>query len=405
MNPFRKLILASARPLRAAFGSLSRSARLYRFAINHFTSTPTGLAFGLAANINAEAIGSAEWTKLSPYVDGDYWEMENGQWRKYRQVVTREHGERMVAAFNALAAKQGENFRGLPIYSGHPDADPTRWPDERRLGGVMGVEAREDGIYVKCAWNDLGQKNLNEGYLVYPSPAWPYDLRLKAQTGRIEPIELRSIGMTNTPRIAGVPAWTNTDPTLNQPPTNDNDTMIKTLLLKILGLPETATDEEITKAAEAYQAKAGESATAAANAEAMAKTEKDKALAACSERDQAKADAEKFRKLAINAKTSAAVDGRKLTAAEVPAWEQKLATNFDEAAKELDGKAAALPNESLNLTQRSGDLSTRAGRKVAFNAMIDPHLNAGLNINQAVDAVRATPDGAALLKAMESAAQ
>lgn len=385
MNPFRKL---------------------YLLAINHFAATPTGLAFGLAANINAEAIGSAEWTKLSPYVDGDYWEMENGQWRKYRQVVTQEHGNRMVAAFNALAAKQGENFRGLPIYSGHPDADPARWPDERRLGGVMGVEARADGIYVKCAWNDLGQKNLSEGYLVYPSPAWPYDLRLKAQTGRIEPIELRSIGMTNTPRIAGVPAWTNTDPSLNQPPTNnDNDTMIKALLLKILGLPETATDEEITKAAEAYQAKAGESATAAANAEAMAKSEKDKALAACSERDLAKADAEKFRKLAINAHVAAAITAGKITAAEQPSFETKLATNFDAGLAELNAKAAVLPNEALKLTQRSGDLSTPAGRKVAFNAAVDPHLNKGLTIDQAVEAVRATPDGAALLKAMEAAAQ
>lgn len=426
MNPFRKL---------------------YLLAINHLGSTPTGLAFGLAANINAEAIGSAEWTKLSPYVDGDYWEMENGQWRKYRQVVTQEHGDRMVAAFNALAARQGENFRGLPIYSGHPDADPQRWPDERRLGGVMGVEARADGIYVKCAWNDLGQKNLSEGYLVYPSPAWPYDLRLKAQTGRIEPIELRSIGMTNTPRIAGVPAWTNTDPatavkcsacgapfdtaavpevsmgavacpgcgavvdqegktfSTNQPPTNNNDTMIKALLLKILGLPETATDEEITKAAEAYQAKAGESATAAANAEAMAKTEKDKAIAACSERDLAKADAEKFRKLAINAHVAAAITAGKITAAEQPSFETKLATNFDAGLAELNAKAAVLPNEALKLTQRSGDLSTPAGRKVAFNAAVDPHLNKGLTIDQAVEAVRATPDGAALLKAMEAAAQ
>jgi hypothetical protein len=375
MNPFRKLIV---------------------LAINHFNGT--GLAFGLAANINAAAIGSGEWTKLTPYVDGDYWENEKGKWTKYRQVVSKEHGDRLVIAFNALAEKQGENFRGLPIYAGHPDADPQRWPDERRLGGVMGIEARADGIYVKCAWNDLGEKNRAEGYLVYPSPAWPYDLRLKAQTGRIEPLELRSIGMTNTPRIAGVPAWTNSDPSLNQP--NQTDIMIKTLLCKILGIAETSTDEEINKAGEAFIAKTSADTATAENA---LKVEKDKAIAACSERDQAKKDAEKFQKLAVNAKTSAAVTARKITAAEVPAWETKLATNFDEAARELDGKSAVLPNEDLKITQRTGDLSTPAGRKLAFNTAVDAHMAKGLGYDAAINAMRANPEEAALLAAMEPA--
>ncbi len=119
----------------------------------------------------------------------------------------------MAAAFNALAARKGDKFRGLPIYAGHPDADPKRWPDERRLGGVTAVEAREDGLYVRAAWNDLGEKNRAEGYLVYPSPAWLYDLRAARRSGVIAPDELRSVGLTNTPRLPDVPAWTNSDST------------------------------------------------------------------------------------------------------------------------------------------------------------------------------------------------
>lgn len=371
---------------------------LCRLAINHFTGT--GVAYGLAANITAEAVGSAEWVKLTPYVDGDYWEEERGKQSKYRQLVTPAHGERLVAAFNALAAAKGENFRGLPIYAGHPDADPVRWPDERRLGGVMGVEARADGIYVKCAWNDLGQKNIAEGYLVYPSPAWPYDLKLKAQTGRIEPIELRSIGMTNMPRIAGVPAWTNSDPISDPTTTTNTDTMIKTLLLKILGLPETATDEEITAASEAFMAKAGESSTAAANSEAAVKAEKDKAVAACSERDLAKADADKFRGFAINALKTDAINTGKKTAAEWDAFAPKLAINFDEAAAELAKAKPALNTEALKLTKRGDDQTTPQGRRLAFNAAVDGHMAAGLGYDAAIDAMRGNPEQAALLAAM-----
>lgn len=168
-----------------------------------------GVAYGLAINIAPQMIGAGEWLKLSPWFEGDYYEKEGMNWKKYRQVVRREHGDRIVAAFNALRATMGERFRGLPIYRGHPDADPQRWPDERRLGAVMDVEARGDGLYVKAQWNDDGEKNRAQGYLVYPSPAWPYDLQIKSRSGRIEPIELRSIGMTNTPRIGEVPAWTN----------------------------------------------------------------------------------------------------------------------------------------------------------------------------------------------------
>lgn len=380
----------------------TRLISLASLAINHFGGSSTGMAFGLAANINAEAIGADEWVKLTPYVDGDYWEEENGKWKKYRQVVSKAHGDKLAAAFNAQASRIGANFRGLPIYAGHPDADPKRWTDERRLGGVMGVEAREDGIYVKCAWNDLGEANRSQGYLVYPSPAWPYDLKLKAQTGRIEPLELRSVGMTNTPRIAGVPAWTNSDPSPDQPTNDDpNDIMNKKDLCKMLGLPETASDEEIqTKLA----ANSAAVATLATNQAAL-EAEKQKAITATSAADAAKLEAEKFRTLAINSKTSAAVTARKITAAEVKDWETKLATNFDAHAAELDGKAAVLPNDPLNLTQRTDDTSTPVGRRLAFNAMLDPLIAKGLGIDAAMDSIRSTKDGAALLKAMDDASK
>jgi phage I-like protein len=374
---------------------------LLGFAFNH-TSAQTALAYGLASNISAVAIGDSEWLKLSPYFEGDYWEQEGKQWKKYRQVVSKTHGEKLVTAFNAVRDESGERFRGLPIYRGHPDADPQRWPDERRLGGVMAIEAREDGIYAKVAWNDEGERNRQQGYLVYPSPAWPYDLRLKSKTGRIEPVELRSIGMTNSPRISGVPAWTNSDPA-NQP--NENDMNLKALLLRILGLADTATDTEIETAANAFEAKV------AAKNQAVLDVEKNKVVAACSERDKAQADLEKYRKVAINSIKTEAINSGKVTAAEWPGFETRLATNFDDTAKEISEKKPALNTDPLKITKRGDDISTPAGRTLAFNARITELTSPvaqggkGFTLDAAIQQMRANADDAALLKAMEEAGQ
>lgn len=393
--------------------------RLLSLAFNHTHST--ALACGCAANVLAEPIGAGEWFKLSPYFEGDYWTKEGQGWKRYRQVVTREHGNRLVTAFNALRDKQGERFRGLPIYRGHPDVDASRWPDESRLGGVMALEAREDGIYAQVAWNDEGERNRQQGYLVYPSPTWPYDVRAAAATNRIEPIELRSIGMTNSPRIDGVPAWTNADESPNPPgdePGTTTNTPMPSWLLELLGLPADATEEQIKSAITSLK----ESAASAQNA---MEAEKQRATDASTERDDAKrerdtavnartaaeADAAKFRALAINATITGAINSGRITAAEQAGFEQKLAANFDEAAAEIAAKQPALNTQPLTLTKRTDDLSTPAGRKLAYNAMLDEFMRPvaqggkGLGFDEANAAIAADPNGAALIKAMNDASQ
>ena len=67
----------------------------------------------------------------------------------------------------------------------------------------MGVEARAEGLYVRAAWNDLGEQNRAQGYLVYPSPAWLYDVRAARASGVIAPDELRSVGPDQHAAAAG----------------------------------------------------------------------------------------------------------------------------------------------------------------------------------------------------------
>ncbi len=349
----------------------------------HRPNKAQGTALGLACNFDARAISDAAdtdgWLLLAPYGETTYWHEEpSGGWKAYRQVFTAAQGERMAAAFNALAVRRGGEFRGLPIYAGHPDADPKRWPDERRLGGVTAVEARGDGLYVRAAWNDLGEKNRAEGYLVYPSPAWLYDLRSARSSGVIAPDELRSVGLTNTPRLPDVPAWTNSDAPLSE----TNPIMnYKAILLEHLGLPEDATDDAIQQA------------------HATLRTQ----------RDQARDEAGRFRTAAVNAQLDAAVNAGRLSAAEREGFAGRFERDFDAATRELGERRLALNTHSLGLrpTGPGVDLGTAHGRAAAFNARIDALTRPvtaggkGLRFDAAITEMRTSAEDSALLRAME----
>lgn len=140
--------------------------------------------------------GDGEWQQITPW----------GQFPHAlgKQNLTRANGEAMVTAFNSLAGRLKNAFRGVPIYVGHPDVDPKSYPDKRRYGRIDALEARPDGLYAKPAWNDLGTKNLSEGYYAYPSGVWAVQ---REKDGSISPKELLSVGLTNWPNIAAVSPW------------------------------------------------------------------------------------------------------------------------------------------------------------------------------------------------------
>jgi len=145
---------------------------------------------------NARALTGEEWEQVTPW--------GNFPNEKGLQRVTPVQGRALVAAFNAQAEKSGNSFRGVPIYIGHPDVDPRVYTDHRRIGKIKDLSVRADGLYALVAWNDLGTKNKEEGYAVYPSAVWAFK---RVGGGVIEPFELVSVGMTNVPVIKGVAPW------------------------------------------------------------------------------------------------------------------------------------------------------------------------------------------------------
>ena len=342
----------------------------------------------LAAHTDPEG-----WLLLAPYGETPYWHKDDsGNWQQFRQIFTREQAARMVVAFNALAAKKGHRFRGLPIYAGHPDADPKRWPDERRLGGVVNLDARADGLYVRAAWNDLGEQNRAQGYLVYPSPAWLYDRAAARTSGVIAPDELRSVGLTNTPRLPDVPAWTNRH---DQPEHPTDLVNYKDLLLEHFGLSADATDEQIQHAHHARR-------------EAAARTEE--ALAALrTERDQARDAEGRFRTAAVNAQLDAAINAGRLQASEREGFVERFERDFEAAVRELGERRLALNTHGLGLRPAAlgADLGTAHGRAAAFNARLDTLMRPvvaggrGLPFDAAIAEMRASSEDAALLRAME----
>ena len=300
------------------------------------------------------------WFKVSPY--GEF----RGKTPGRPQHFTEDAAKRMVSEFNSLRGKLGRMFRGIPIYIGHPDVDPTIWTDDRRLGKATDLQARPDGLWAYGEWNSLGRENQTEGFWVYPSPRWDAPVG----QARFEPDRLISIGLTNTPRIETseplanslmnettdahrAPLQTETETTLMDPK----------LIREKLGLAPETTDEEVfakieslTNAATDAETRAMDAENAKATAEQTAATEKTaKDEMACS-LQTAEANVISFREAADNALLDLAERDGKITKAERAAWQTKLAGDKrDETINSLASIKPKLNTKPLNGGQSRED--------------------------------------------------
>lgn len=343
--------------------------------------------------VNERPLAEGEWQMISPYG-----EFKN---TKGLQRVDRQSADRMVLAYNSLAARIGRLFRGMPIYVGHPDVLPKEFSDKRRYGAVQELEAREDALYGRVAWNDLGEQNRVQGYYIYPSPAWVLQ---ENGDGTWSPNRLLSVGLTNNPNILTVEPWVNEALPVDE---SENDVMktIPEWLAKALKLPDTATDEEAQAAFGALEtslaeatAKADKLATELADVTAKA----DAAVAAKGVAEAAQGAAETTaaneRTLHAEALVTVAINSQWIAPGDRAAWMKKLDADFGNAAGELERTAVNTKGVDLGGARKA--IATAEDRRRELDVAVNSRMGGGLSYDEAWAAVKRDPQFKELWQAM-----
>lgn len=339
---------------------------------------------GIASN--ADPVSTDEWIRIAKYG-----EWRDGSPQRVLQVLARENAEVMARNFNSLSGRLGRGFRGAPIFVGHPDCDPEMYPDHRRIGKIVALEARADGLWAKPNWNSLGEENLREGFHVYPSSVWRFP-KPKPGEAKVYPDMFQSLGLTNFPAgdvdpvtfNAAVPDADDADDTN---PQNEED-MKK--LYELLGLDEASGEDGLIAAIMALQEQAATNAEMETEEVATEETteetteEADPADEAERERLRMELEEEKAkRETAENALVELhaaeatrligeAIASGAITAAEQPGWVERFATDHTAARNALASvkPGVALNTRSLEIGKGKVSVATSQERMIAVNAAV-----------------------------------
>lgn len=293
--------------------------------------------FGWIGALNEAVAPDQEWFRVAPFGEHPN--------RVGIQVLDRDAAEAMVGAFNSLVARAARNFRGLPIYVGHPD-EPN-WAKQNptvraeAVGRIRELQVRDDGLWAKHALNDDGKRLLSGEAAPYAfqSPHWgmvPVPKRAKA----FRPVELYSVGLTNQPNIPGTAIGVNES--VPGSSTSMNTEAIRKLLAALgITLGADATEAQVSAAINEATTK-GTALVAAQNELGTVKTQ---LTTAQNEATAAKADATALR-TQLGEKAAAAVNER--TARAKLVLDAAVASGRVTAAKrgEYEGKLVAAANDT-----------------------------------------------------------
>ncbi len=329
--------------------------------------------------------------RLAPY--GEHPVMYGG--REVIQVVDREAVELMASNFSSIRGQMATFFQGIPVYEGHPD-DPV-WlaanPGHKAtaVARIKGIEAGEDGPYVRTVFNSAGVGLLSGSAPSYSghSPRW----RMTPIPGRpdhFRPILLWSDGLTNNPNIPGNTLALNSLKTGDTPPVeispesesdepeNTTDTMKLTAeALKALGLaPDaTPTPEEISAAIIKLSSDKATADTAKVTAEG--------AVTAANSRITL---LESIQGSAVDTVINSAITDGRITEADKPAWITALNTSFASESAKLSKLMPVLNTRSLLPASERVEMRFGAGSVDAINsAVADIAKTHGLNLADRVD--------------------
>ena len=106
-----------------------------------------------------------------------------------------------IQLFDRASAEQlRANFAPAPIYKGHVDVvgHPSFNPSSPAVGWVDGIAIENDGIRLAVRWGAEGRRAIENAEFRFYSPFWD----CQKVPGGIRPVKLRSVALTNSPRIA-----------------------------------------------------------------------------------------------------------------------------------------------------------------------------------------------------------
>jgi hypothetical protein len=116
------------------------------------------------------------------------------------QVIDREACDRIAADFNSR--KSDTNFPGVLVDFDHFSLDTEK--SSEAAGWISDLESRYTGLWARVRWSDAGLSAVQGGRFRLMSPVFPPPTACEdLGGGKIRPVMLVSVALTNEPNIRG----------------------------------------------------------------------------------------------------------------------------------------------------------------------------------------------------------
>jgi hypothetical protein len=320
-----------------------------------------------------------------PYGTFDYGVAElpfNGK-KKPFQIKQVFDNEAAISVANEVAERRKKGGKGVPVYQGHPDVPElaAKYPIKAAIGWIESCKPLANEAELTVRW----LANPGEGFSHF-SPYWTGTWKLANEGGDVAVMSVRkfvSLALVNEPnikdfRLPNEEQDDEEDASISQSATEgaslpaDNkegvqDMDIK-LLAKALGLPETATEEQILAKIEELKVKPATLETELANQKTALANEK---------------------KARVELIVGRAIEEGRITGAQKNVWETRLA---NEASFEAEMTALANEQPKLKLapiSAKQGDTPAKKNHeKIAALANEKQKANPALSWSDAYFAVK-----------------
>ena len=125
------------------------------------------------------------------------------------QVIDREACDRIAADFSAR--KSDANFPGVLVDFDHFSLDTEK--SSEAAGWISDLESRDTGLWARVRWSDAGLAAVQGGRFRLMSPVFPPPSACEdLGGGKIRPVKLVSVALTNEPNIKGGRPIANREP-------------------------------------------------------------------------------------------------------------------------------------------------------------------------------------------------